>query len=111
MIGWPPYTGTTRAPSSRPYLCIASATCIASSRVGVRTSDLGRLPFSPERGAPRPSAGSALARSSSSRIDSRFRTGRANAAVLPVPVGASARRSLPPSSGGMAAIWIGVGSS
>ena len=37
-IGCPPYTGTTLTPSSRPYLKIASDTCIASSRVGTSTS-------------------------------------------------------------------------
>ena len=58
MIGWPPYTGTTRTPSSRPYRWTASATCMASSRVGASTSDVGRLPR-PSRGTPRPSAGRA----------------------------------------------------
>ena len=41
----------------------------------------------------------------------RWSIGSANAAVLPVPVGASARRSRPASSGGIASRWIGVGSS
>ena len=48
----------------------------------------------PSRGAPRPSTGSPGARCSSSRAASRWSSGRANAAVLPVPVGASASRSL-----------------
>ena len=37
--------------------------------------------------------------------------GRANAAVLPVPVAACPSTSWPASSGGMASRWIGVGSS
>ena len=37
--------------------------------------------------------------------------GGAKAAVLPVPVAACARTSRPARSGGIAAIWIGVGSS
>ena len=41
----------------------------------------------------------------------RWSVGRAKAAVLPVPVGASASRSRPASSGGIASRWIGVGSS
>ncbi len=45
-------------------------------------------------------------------VRSRFwSSGSANAAVLPVPVGASASRSRPASSGGIASCWIGVGSS
>ena len=42
---------------------------------------------------------------------SRWRIGSAKAAVLPVPVGASASTSRPASSGGMASRWTGVGSS
>ena len=41
----------------------------------------------------------------------RWSMGRAKAAVLPVPVGASASRSRPASRGGIASRWIGVGSS
>ena len=90
-IGCPPYTGSTRAPSERPYRCIASETCMASSRVGASTS--------PSGAASRRPAGS------------RASIGRANAAVLPVPVAACPSRSLPASSGGIASRWIGVGSS
>ena len=38
IIGAPPYTGTTVSPLPRAYLCIASATCMASSRVGTSTT-------------------------------------------------------------------------
>ena len=40
---------------------------------------------------------------------SRSRIGRTNAAVLPVPVCAMPMRSRPARTGGMAAVWIGVG--
>ena len=70
----------------------ASATCIASSRVGTRTS----AEVLPSPAFP---------------MGMRWSVGSANAAVLPVPVGASARRSRPASSGGIASRWIGVGSS
>ena len=70
----------------------ASATCIASSRVGTRTS-ADVLP------------------SAAWPIGMRWSVGSANAAVLPVPVGASASRSRPASSGGIASRWMGVGSS
>ena len=36
--------------------------------------------------------------------------GRANAAVLPVPVSAMPSKSLPAASSGMVRAWIGVGS-
>jgi hypothetical protein len=42
---------------------------------------------------------------------SRWIKGSANAAVLPVPVAACPRMSRPSTSGGMAAFWMGVGSS
>ena len=61
---------------------MASATCIASSRVGTSTSAAGRL---------RPSPCAAI----------RCRSGSANAAVFPVPVAAWPSRSRPASSGGI----------
>jgi hypothetical protein len=90
-IGWPPYTGRTRTPSWRPYLWTASETCIASSRVGTRTSAVGSVPRSP--------------------VARRWSTGSAKAAVLPVPVAAWPSRSRPSTSGGIVSRWIGVGSS
>ncbi len=39
----------------------------------------------------------------------RWRIGRTNAAVFPLPVMAAARTSRPASAGGMASTWIGVG--
>ena len=66
---------------------MASATWIASSRVGVMT-----------RACTRRCAGS-IAES----------IGSANAAVLPVPVCARPRTSRPDSSSGMVSVWIGVG--
>ena len=90
-IGWPPYTGSTRTPRSRPYRWTACDTCSASSRVGTSTSAAG-----PASGPP---------------AVSRCSTGSANAAVLPVPVAACPTRSLPATSGGIASCWIGVGSS
>ena len=71
------------------YFWKASATWIASSRVGASTSTCGLL----------------------AAASSRASAGSANAAVLPVPVAAWPTRSLPPISGGMASRWIGVGSS
>ena len=41
---------------------------------------------------------------------SRWRIGRTNAAVLPVPVWAPARTSRPDRTSGIAARWTGVGS-
>jgi hypothetical protein len=46
-IDAPPYSETTLMPLPRAYLCVASATCIASSRVGTSTS-----PPIPRRAAP-----------------------------------------------------------
>ncbi len=66
---------------------------MASSRVGTSTS---------ANGAVVPRAPTRLMRS---------RIGRANAAVLPVPVAAWPSRSRPSMSGGMDSRWIGVGSS
>ena len=66
---------------------MASATWIASSRVGVMT-----------RACTRRCAGS-IAES----------IGSANAAVLPVPVCARPSTSRPDSSSGMVSVWIGVG--
>ncbi len=71
------------------YLPNASATCSASSRVGARISAWGTF-------------------RSTSRRD---RIGIANAAVLPVPVWARPTTSLPSSSVGMVAAWIGEGDS
>src|SRR6266542_6610730 len=39
----------------------------------------------------------------------RWRIGRRNAAVLPLPVAAVARRSRPSRAAGIASFWIGVG--
>ena len=89
-IGWPPKTGTTLMPSSLPYLNIASLTCTASSRVGTSTSTDG---------------------SARRLVSMRCSAGRANAAVLPVPVAACPSRSRPAIRCGMVSRWIGVGSS
>src|SRR5579875_3025121 len=62
---------------------------MASSRVGTRTSACGARP----------------------PICSRSSTGSAKAAVLPVPVAAWPTTSRPDSTAGIAARWIGVGSS
>ena len=72
---------------------MASATCIASSRVGTSTRPRGR----PDDGRGAPA--------------SRWIIGSANAAVLPVPVPAWPIRSRPVSSSGIASRWMGVGSS
>ena len=90
-MGCPPYTARTRAPIGRPYVVTASATWIASSRVGASTRARGGLPLPPGV--------------------SDCSSGSANAAVLPVPVAAWPTRSRPSSSGGIACAWIGVGSS
>jgi hypothetical protein len=71
------------------YFWNASATWIASSRVGASTSACGARP-----------AARACAR-----------IGSANAAVLPVPVWAWPSTSRFASSGGMVAAWIGDGDS
>jgi len=77
---WPPYTGSTWKPGMWwAYFWKASATWIASSRVGVNTSACGIF----------------LARSS------RASSGSAKAAVLPVPVCASPSRSFPARKRGM----------
>ena len=75
----------------RPYLCTAAATCTASSRVGTRMRPRTPLPFG---AAP-----------------SRCSMGSAKAAVLPVPVAAWPSTSRPSTRGGIAARWMGVGSS
>ena len=69
------------------YFWNASATWIASSRVGASTSTCGLL----------------------AAASSRASAGRAKAAVLPVPVWAWPSTSRPASSGGMVAAWIGLG--
>ncbi|KYF81287.1 hypothetical protein BE18_40570 [Sorangium cellulosum] len=74
-----------------PYVVKLSPTCAASSRVGVSTSTR----------SPRWVGAPLCAR--------RCRIGKANAAVLPVPVCAHPRTSLPSRIGGMACCWIGVG--
>jgi hypothetical protein len=48
-MGCPPYTGSTRTPSTLPYRCTASATCIASSRVGTSTTASGPPEARPAR--------------------------------------------------------------
>ena len=75
-----------------PYFCTASATCMASSRVGTSTSacaSKGRRSFG---------------------VTSCI-MGSAKAAVLPVPVAAWPSTSRPAISAGMVSRWIGVGSS
>ncbi|KAG1343486.1 hypothetical protein G6F61_014847 [Rhizopus arrhizus] len=86
--GWPPYTGSTRKPGIfDEYDWNASATWMASSRVGARIRAWGLI-------------------CCRSMLDS---TGSANAAVLPVPVWAWPSTSRPSSSAGMVAAWIGDG--
>ena len=75
-----------------PYFSKFSATCIASSRVGSRISERGI------RARLRPSCKISI-------------IGSTKPAVLPVPVWAMPMRSLPISTDGIAARWIGVGSS
>ncbi len=69
---------------------MASATCMASSRVGTSTS------ADAENGACSPGV-------------MRWRRGREKAAVFPVPVAAMPSRSLPASSGGMGGALDGSG--
>jgi hypothetical protein len=95
-IAAPPYTASTRVPKPRPYLWMASATCMHSSRVGTSTSARGAPLPAPRGGAP-------------STI--RWSNGSANAAVFPVPVAAMPSASRPESSTGIASRWMGVGSS
>lgn len=71
------------------YFWNASATWMASSRVGASTNACGLTWLR-------------------SALDS---TGSANAAVLPVPVWAWPSTSRPASSAGMVAAWIGDGDS
>src|SRR5512141_66368 len=81
----------TTADVTGVWVAIASSCstiCAASSRVGVSTS---------ARVVPR------------GREISLLRIGRRNAAVLPLPVDAQARRSFPCIAGGIASAWIGVG--
>ena len=87
----PPTTSTMFSFMNFAYLRAASVTCLASSRVGARTST---------RGVAAPFSGSSAVRVSA---------GSMKAAVLPVPVSAVARMSRPWSAGGMAASWTGVG--
>ncbi len=72
-----------------------------------------RRPASPARGSARGPGRRDVPASARPRppAASRWRIGRAKAAVLPVPVGASASRSRPARRGGIAASWTGVGSS
>jgi hypothetical protein len=88
----PPKTVATLRFRYLPYSLKLSAIWLASSRVGASTTQ--RAPL---RGA---------GRGSSSR---RCRIGRAKAAVLPVPVWAMPKRSLPAMTGVIAWDWIGVG--
>ena len=80
----PPYTAVTRSPFVRPMSSNSSATCVASSLVGTRTSAEGRA-------------------SAASR---RWTIGAANARVLPDPVGDLARTSFPARASGMTSDWI-----
>jgi hypothetical protein len=82
------YVSTAEGSFFPRSLLYCSITCIASSRVGTRTS------------APIPFPGS---------LSRRSITGIRKASVLPVPVCAVARTSLPVSAGGIAASWTGVG--
>jgi hypothetical protein len=92
-IDAPPNSGTTLTPPPRAYLWIASATCIASSRVGTSTSPaVGWRPTAPAS-------------------TMRCSIGNAKAAVFPVPVAACASRSRPSSTIGMVSRCTGVGSS
>ena len=74
-----------------------------------RSGGTPRTPGRPARGSARGPAPPGRRRSG--RAGSRCSSGRANAAVLPVPVAAWPSRSRPASSGGIASRWIGVGSS
>ncbi len=86
----PPQTTFIFRPRTSPYGWSASATCMASSRVGVRMTARG-LCFSV-----RPPASVA-------------RVGRPNDRVLPEPVRPRPRMSLPARASGMVAAWIGNG--
>ena len=84
----PPMTMTARCPVFWQTTFTTSSICAASSRVGVTTSACGPWPDLPAM---------------------RCSVGRANAAVLPVPVWAEATTSLPARTSGMAPAWTGVG--
>ena len=75
-----------------------------------RSGTSPRTPAWRARGSARARARSGLG-AGRSPVDAAAAPGRANAAVLPVPVAAWPSRSRPASSGGMASRWIGVGSS
>ncbi len=83
----PPNTATEPSPECFPYFSKLSATCMQSSRVGVRMRT--RVRRSPP--------------------NRRWMRGRVNAAVFPVPVCASPMTSRPLRINGMASAWIGVG--
>ncbi len=70
-----------------PKLSNACDVWYANSRVGARTSPKKDCGFSRRA----------------------WRTGKANAAVFPLPVSASPIKSRPSSAGGMDSTWIGVG--
>ena len=82
----------TRAPMAEARGAMTSSICAASSRVGTRTSAVGR------RRPRRPAAGLAA---------SRARIARPNASVLPDPVGAMPQTSRPARESGKVAAWIG----
>ena len=94
FMSTPPKTTIERRFERLAYLATFSATCTASSRVGVSTS---------ARTGCR--AGEALA---FSWFIMRCNSGSVKAAVLPVPVCAAPITSRPCSTIGMALAWIGV---
>ncbi len=86
----PPMTRAALRLVCRHRSPIVASTCAASSRTGARTRARG--PGFVGRGA----------------ASRRWRTGRAYATVLPLPVWADPRTSRPWRAGGMAAVWTGV---
>ncbi|CAG6396952.1 hypothetical protein SCOCK_490065 [Actinacidiphila cocklensis] len=86
----PPQTTFIFRPRTSPYGWSASATCMASSRVGVRMTPRGR-------------------RLSVWPPDSWVSSGRPKDSVLPEPVRPRPRMSRPDRASGMVAAWIGKG--
>src|SRR3546814_2088355 len=88
----PTTTAMRRSLICEPYSLVASATCMASSRVGVNTSTCTPLLLL------------------GGMLEMRFRAGSMKAAVLPLPVCEETIRSWPARALGMAAAWTEVGS-
>ena len=97
----PPYTLTHRTGADRRSLPQTAKICSASSRVGATTNARGSPAGSPRR-ASFPAGKSRASRSANSTAGSRY------ASVLPLPGGATPRRSRPAHACGQHSRWIGV---